>query len=246
MQGLPEEELIDFTPELRTEALEILEDYVWGPFFNPPLHRDNDLGKKGSLWCPGDVGGTNIDGTPVADPTTGIMYITSQKGCSSRVMITGAERETEHPDVIPTGTTLTDFAVGDGNRVNVRGLQIFKPPYSKITAIDMNTGDHLWSKPVGDTPDRVLNHPDLQGLDIPKTGSGRQAAMLATPDILIHSANGSDGTPYVRARDKATGDVLGEVEVPGSIRYGMMTYMHEGVQHLVINQVGGLVALTLP
>jgi quinoprotein glucose dehydrogenase len=246
MQGLPEEELIDFTPELRAEALEVLEDYVWGPFFNPPLHRDNDLGMKASLWCPGDVGGTNIDGTPVADPTTGIMYITSQKGCSSRVMITGAEREAEHPNVVPTGTTLNDFAVGDGNRVNVRGLQIFKPPYSKITAIDMNTGDHLWSKPVGDTPDRVLNHPDLQGLDIPKTGSGRQAAMLATPDILIHSANGSDGTPYVRARNKATGDILGEVEVPGSIRYGMMTYMHEGVQHLVINQVGGLVALTLP
>ena len=109
----------------------------------------------------------------------------------------------------------------------------------------MNTGDHLWSKPVGDTPDRVTNHPALQGLDIPKTGSGRQASMLATPDILIHSANGGDGTPYIRARDKASGDILGEVEVPGSIRYGMMTYMHEGVQHIVINQVGGLVALTL-
>ena len=245
MQGLPEEELIDFTPELRAEALEILEDYVWGPFFNPPLHRDNDLGKKGSLWCPGDVGGTNIDGTPVADPTTGIIYITSQKGCSSRVMITGEEREANYPGVTPTGSTVVAFAVGDGNRVNVRGLQIFRPPYSKITAIDMNTGDHLWSKPVGDTPDRVTNHPALQGLDIPKTGSGRQASMLATPDILIHSANGGDGTPYIRARDKATGDILGEVEVPGSIRYGMMTYMHEGVQHIVINQVGGLVALTL-
>jgi quinoprotein glucose dehydrogenase len=244
MQGLAEDDLIDFTPELRAEALEILDDYVWGPFFNPPLHRDNDLGKTASLWCPGDVGGTNIDGTPAADIETGILYVTSQKGCSSRIMIPGAERDAREP--APTGVTISDYAVGPGSRINVQGLRIFRPPYSKITAIDMNTGEHLWWMPVGDTPNQVLNHPALQGLDIPNTGTGRQAAMLVTPDLLVHSGNGSDGTPYVYAVDKDTGERLAQVEVPGSIRYGMITYMHEGKQHLVVQMPGGLAALTLP
>jgi quinoprotein glucose dehydrogenase len=100
--------------------------------------------------------------------------------------------------------------------------------------------------PVGDTPNQVLNHPALQGLDIPNTGTGRQAAMLVTPDLLVHSGNGSDGTPYVYAVDKATGERLAQVEVPRSIRYGMITYMHEGKQHLVVQMPGGLAALTLP
>ncbi len=244
MQGLSEDDLIDFTPELRQKALEVLDDYVWGPLFTPPLHRDNDLGKKAALWCPGDVGGTNIDGTPAVDPVTGIIYVTSQKGCSSRIMVPGTERDER--EEAPTGVTINDFAVGGaGGGTVVDGLRIFKPPYSKITAIDMNTGEHLWWIPVGETPANVLEHPDLEGMDIPNTGTGRQAAQIVTPNLLLYSGNGSDGTPYVFAVDKATGAELGRVEVPGNIRYGMMTYLHEGAQHVVVQMNGGLAALKL-
>ena len=244
LQGLAEDELIDFTPELRREALAILEDFDYGPFFQPPLHRDNDRGKLGAIWCPGDVGGTNIDGTPAADPETGILYVTSQKGCSSREMVPGHERDARIAQ--PTGTTISDYAVGQGFRPTVQGLPIFKPPYSRITAIDMNTGEHLWWIPVGDTPNRILGHPALEGVEMGNTGSGRQAAQLVTPTLLFYTGNGSDGTPYLYAVNKLSGVRLGQIQLPASGRYGMMTYMHGGRQHVVVQIQGGLVALALP
>jgi quinoprotein glucose dehydrogenase len=247
MQGLSEDDLIDYTPELKAAALEALEPFAWGPFFQPPLHRDNDLGKQAALWCPGDVGGTNIDGTPAFDPESGILYVTSQKGCSTRIMVPGEEADGTRP-YPPTGTTISNFAVGSSMRSpSIRGLPVWKPPYSKITAIDMNTGEHLWWVPVGETPERYQNHPMLEGVEeYPEnTGTGRQAAQLVTPNLLIHTGNASDGTPLLYARDKATGEELARIEVPVNVRYGIMTYMHEGAQHIVLQANNNLTALKL-
>ena len=245
MQGLTEDDLIDFTPELRTAAIDLLEDYHYGPLFTPPLHRDNDIGKTASVWCPGDVGGTNIDGTPAADPETGILYVTSQKGCTSMVMVPGEEVDGEHG--VPTGTTINKYAVGPSNRLGrVRGMPLFKPPYSKITAIDMNTGEHLWWIPVGDTPDLVKNNPALAGIEIPNTGTGRQAAQLVTKTLLMYTGQGSDGTSYLYAVNKATGERLAQVELPGRPRYGLSTFMHNGKQHVVVQIPNMLAAIALP
>ena len=245
MQGMLEDDLMDFTPQLRRMAIAAVADLQLGPLFNPPLHRDNNIGKTAALWCPGDVGGTNIDGTPAADPTTGILYVTSQKGCSARVMVPGHERDAR--EEAPTGKTISDFAVGGfGGTPRVQGLPVWKPPYSKITAIDMNTGEHLWWIPVGDTPDNVANHRLLEGVDLPNTGSGRQASQVVTATLLMYTGNGGDGTPYLYAVNKATGERLGQVELPGNPRYGIMTYMHEGKQHLVIQAPNMLMALRLP
>jgi quinoprotein glucose dehydrogenase len=247
MQGLPEDQLIDFTPELRAQAIaQLNEQFVWGPFFQPPLHRDNDLGKQRALWCPGDVGGTNIDGTPAFDPGTGILYVPSQKGCSTRIMLPGEERDAQVDQ--PAGTTVVAWAAGGSGRggTSVNGLPLYKPPYSKITAIDMKTGEHLWWIPIGETPDRIKNNPALAGIDIGNTGTGRQAAQIVTPTMLLYSGEASDGTPHVFAVDKATGRELGRVEVPSNVRYGMITYMHDGKQYVVIQMNGGLAALALP
>ncbi|MEE8134741.1 MAG: PQQ-binding-like beta-propeller repeat protein [Gemmatimonadales bacterium] len=245
MQGLSEDDIVDFTPELRQMALDALEQYWYGPFFTPPLHRDNDLGKRAALWCPGDVGGTNIDGTPAADPETGILYVTSQKGCSSRIMIPGAERDAREDQ--PTGVTISKFAVGQSaGAPRIQGIPVWKPPYSKITAIDMNTGEHLWWIPVGETPDRIANHQLLGGMDIGNTGSGRQAAQIVTKTLLLYTGNGGDGTPYLFGVNKATGEEIGRVELPANPRYGMMTYMHEGKQHVVIQAPNTLMAVRLP
>ncbi len=244
LQGLTHDDLLDYTPELRQAAIEALDDYIIGPMFTPPLHRDNDLGKVASMWCPGDVGGTNIDGTPAVDPETGILYVTSQKGCGSRIMVPGSERDAREAQ--PTGRTISRFAVGGNAGVRrVQGLPIFKPPYSRITAIDMNTGEHLWWIPVGDTPNAVLEHPALEGVDLPNTGSGRQAPQLVTKALLMYAGEGSDGSSYLFAVDKATGDELGRVQIPVQPRYGMMTYMHEGRQHVVIQAPNTLVAFRL-
>jgi quinoprotein glucose dehydrogenase len=244
MQGLPADQVIDFTPELRAEAMKLLDRFAWGPFFQPPLHRDNDLGKVAALWCPGDVGGTNIDGTPAYDRQTGVLYVPSQKGCSSRIMIPGAERDAQVDQ--PAGTTITEWApAGSPGGTNVNGLPIYKPPYSKITAIDMKTGEHLWWIPIGETPDRIKNNPALAGIDLGNTGTGRQAAQIVTPTMLMYSGEASDGTPFVFAVDKRSGQEVGRVQVPRSIRYGMITYMHEGKQHVVVQMNGGIAALRL-
>ena len=247
IQGLTNDDLIDFTPELRQRMIEILEEYQTGPLFNPPLHQDNDLGKKAALWCPGDIGGVNIDGPAAADPATGILYVTSRKHCSYRIPAPGAIRDALIEQ--PTGTILSQYVVlpGYGAVQGPDGLNMFKPPYSRITAIDMNTGDHLWWIPVGETPDRVKNHPALQGKDIPNTGFGTEVApMVVTKTLLIYAGSGGPGTPYLYAIDKATGKQIGRIEAPAKSSYGMMTYMHDGRQYVMLQTGPKLTAMALP
>jgi quinoprotein glucose dehydrogenase len=220
-------------------------DYEIGPLFNPPLHRDNELGKRGSLWCPGDVGGVNIDGPAAADPASGILYVTSRKGCTSRLIAPGTERD--KIENAQTGTNVAAYAVlrAQGPR-GPADLSLFKPPYSRITAIDMNTGEHLWWIPVGETPDRVKNHPLLTGVDVGETGTGRVATMIVTPTLLIYQGEASDGTPHLYAVDKRTGKQVGTVEVEGVTSYGMMTYVHEGRQYIMLQTGPTLTAVALP
>ncbi len=244
-QGLTHDDLIDYTPELRAAAIEILKDWEIGPLFNPPLHRDNDMGKRGALWCPGDIGGVNIDAPAAADPGTGVLYVPSRRACTTRIIAPGVER-----DAIlnaPTGTTIAEYAVLRG--AGVRGpdnLPLFKPPYSRITAIDMNTGEHLWYVPVGETPARVLNHPDLKGMDIPNTGTGSAPPMTVTKSLLMYASTASDGTPHLFAIDKTTGKQIGKVEMSDRTRYGMMTYVHEGKQYVTLQTGSKLTTLALP
>jgi glucose dehydrogenase len=247
LQGLTEDDLVDFTPELRQQAIAALEGFQIGPLFLPPLHRDNDIGKpKGAYWCPADVGGTNIDGTPAYDPASGVIFIPSQKGCANHLMIPGSEKddgaEVGNEPGQPTGTTVNDWVPGPAaSPGRIQGLSIFKPPYSRITAIDLNTGEHLWWIPLGDTPDNVLEHPAVQG--DPGTGTGRQAAMFATPDMLVYAPAGE---PVLHAVDKRTGEEVGRVDMPHDSRYSMITYMHEGRQYIVLSRGGGSFALALP
>ena len=242
--GMSEDDLIDFTPELRARAVEIMSEYKMGGAFNPPLHRDNDEGYKASIWCPGDNGGVNIYAPPVADPTTGVLYIPSMKDCTSQIIASGEDRDALIDQ--PTGATFSDYAVL--RRATPRGpdgLELFKPPYSTITAIDMNTGEHIWRIPVGETPPNVLNHPDLQDMDIPNTGTGATPPMLVTPSMFVYASTDNEGEPILFALDKLTGEELARIEVPATSRYGMMTYVHEGTQYIVLQTGAKLTAMAL-
>ena len=248
LHGLTVDDLIDFMPELREEALAIVSEYRLGPIFNPPIHAGNPEGLRGSIWCPGELGGTNISGPPAADPETGIIYLVSRTNCGWRTVVPGEERDRLLEQ--PTGTTIADFAVGVGTPSGVpgpQGLPLEKPPYSRITAIDLNTGEHLWWIPNGGTPRFIQEHPALQGVDIPPTGNLNHSAMMVTPSMLLHTAIGDDGqTPFLFALDKATGERLGSLETPGLGMYGMMSYMYEGQQRIVLQTPGRLVSLSLP
>jgi len=245
MQGLTHDDLIDFTPELRAQAIEAIADFKIGPLFNPPLHRDNEEGYTGALWCPGDIGGVNIDGPAAADPANGILFVTSRKGCTSRIIAPAEERDAMLD--LPTGETFADYAALRGAFVRgPQGLPLFKPPFSRITAIDLNTGDHLWYIPVGETPDRIRNHPALEGVDVGDTGSGTVAPMTVTPNLLMYASTMSDDTPALFAVDKMTGEQIGKVEVPATSRYGMMNFMHNGRQYVLLQTGGTLTAMALP
>lgn len=159
-------------------------------------------------------------------------------------MAPGAERDAILEK--PTGVTIADYAVLSG--FGIRGpddLNMFKPPYSRITAIDMNTGEHLWWIPVGETPQIVLDHPDLQDMDIPNTGTGQAAPMTVTSTLLIYAGHSSDGTPHLFAVDKASGEQVGMVEVPATSSYGMMTYVHKGKQYVMLQTGRKLTAMAL-
>ena len=250
MQGLTENDLIDFTPELRAEAVEIIKNYKLGPLFNPPIQVGHPSGLRSFVSCPS--GASNIFGPNSADTGTGILYVASLRGCRAENIVPGSEMD-DPDDIMTTGRTISDWAVANrGDFRGPQGLPIFKPPYSKITAIDMNTGEHLWWIPNGDTPDRIKHHEALQGVDLPQTGVPSHPVTMVTGSLLLH-AEGIAGQPILHAVDKRTGEQLGTVELPAPGQYGMMTFLHEGQQYIVVQVAstserfpGSLAALRLP
>ncbi|NNC63610.1 MAG: PQQ-binding-like beta-propeller repeat protein [Gammaproteobacteria bacterium] len=250
MQGLSEDDLIDFTPALRREAIEIVKDYRIEGLYTPPMQRDHPSGLLAFVNCPSGAGGSNIFGPTSSDPETGVIFVSTLRSCGTAYMVPGTELD-EPDDIMTTGETISPWLVSGRRRLQgPEGLPIFKPPYSSIVAIDMNTGEHLWSVPNGDTPDQIKNHPALEGLDIPNTGRRSHAILLTTSTLLI-TAEGGAGAPLLHAIDKATGERVGSVEMPAQGRYGMMGYLHDGQQYIVVqisspDHPGSLAALRLP
>jgi quinoprotein glucose dehydrogenase len=250
LNGLTVDDLIDWTPELRQQAIAALADWQIGPLYNPPLHRDNDLGKRGAYWCPGGGGGSNITGPAAGDPETGIIFVTSQAACSAVQLLPGEEADLRYMTdngTTTTGVTPARYANGPGAGAprHPSGLPLWKPPYSRITAIDLNSGEILWYIPVGETPDRIKNNPAVTGIDIGNTGTGAMAPMMVTPSMLVYAGEVSDGTPHLFAIDKQTGRELARVQVPATSRYGMMSYVHEGEQYIILQTGSKLTAMNL-
>ena len=247
MQGISEDDLIDFTPELRQEALEVMANYDMGPLFNPPIHDTDPAGKISSAMCPGDGGGANITAPPVADPTSGFLYVSSARACSWQRVIPGEEADARIAE--PTGSTFALYANDRSGRPPrlKSGIPYFKPPYSTITAYDMNTGEIAFQIPTGETPDRIRNSPALEGIDIGDTGTGNQVPMVTTKNLLIYSDLDHDGsTALLYAIDKKTGNELDRVEVPARSRYGMSSWMHDGHQYIILQTGAKLTAMALP
>ena len=240
-QGITEDDLIDYTPELRAKALEQVSRFKLGPLFNPPSLGDAE-GNGVSIHCPGANGGTNIPGGSVVDPETGILYVASTRACSAPVLRPAKE--------LDPNANMTYATQGPGGVGGVDGLPLLKPPYGRITAIDLNTGEHLWWIPNGDTPENVKNHPALQGIDLPRTGKGAHATAMVTKSLLMYG-EGRGGEPLFHAVDKRTGEELATVELPAPTNTAPMTFMHEGKQYIVVaigsgRHPGSLVALRLP
>ncbi len=229
-QGLTDDDLIDFTPELKDEARAIAKQWTIGPMFTPPtLEGTGPADKKGTLYLPGWVGGANWGGAAF-DPETSTLYVPSVTFPWLGALIKGPGRFT----YTQTRKRL-DREPGPGPR----GLPITKPPYGRITAIDLNSGDHRWMAPNGDGP---RDHPALKALNLPPLGQPGRAAPLVTKTLLFvteGSAAGlsippGGGGPRMRAFDKRTGAVVAEIPLPAGATGAPMTYLHEGRQYIVV------------
>ena len=249
IQGISEDDLIDFTPALRTKALELLRGYHLGPLFTPHFHRGNTIAEKGSIICPSATGGTNATGGASLDPESGILYVASVKQCTTHLLVPGSERD-DGSMGRRIGRTISDWVRGTGALPTIEGIPILKPPYGRITAIDMNTGETLWWIPNGDTPDRIKTHPQLQGIDLPRTGQMAHAHPLVTRSLLVYG-EGRGGTARLHAVDKRTGKEVAAIDLPAPTSAQPMSFMHEGKQYILVavadrSLPGSLVALRLP
>jgi len=240
-QGVTEDDLIDFTPELRALALESVEDFrLSESIFTPPSLTEATDGTRGLLSLPSSTGGSNWESSAL-DPETGILYVPSR----TQLQVLSLSKNPES-DI--------DLSQGFGVRApRIQGLEIIKPPYGRITAIDMNSGDHLWMIANADTPDRLTNHPLLEGVDLPRTGIPTRSGILVTGSLLLQAeGTGAAGaSPIFRAIDKQTGEIVGTLDLPLNQTGLPFTYEHDGKQYISIFVGGGgtpaeLVSYALP
>ena len=237
-QGATIDDLVDFTPEIRQMAIDAVDGFRLGPLFTPQSLR-------GTVQRPSAGGGGNWSGAGF-DPDTGLLYVPSVNAFSVR----------HYRDPVPgEGATL---AVIEARGADARpltmpqGLPLFKPPYSRMTAIDLTTGEHAWMQPMG-SGDRIRNHPLLRDLDLPPLGGdSSRAGPLVTKPLLIYAltTGGTTGGPRLVAMDKATGQELASVDLPRGAIGTPMTYLLDGRQYIALT-VGGspvpeLIALALP
>jgi quinoprotein glucose dehydrogenase len=252
-QGFLEQDVLDFTPQLKAEAMKVVSQYKIGPLFTPPIAR-GEGGKIGTLFVPN---GANWPGGSF-DPETGIMYIYSHTLLRVLSMVNDAKRSDMNYISVGGG----DDSGGAG--LTVQGIPIVKPPWGRITAIDLNKGEIVWQVAHGETPDTIKNHPALKGVNIPRTGrtggaggSSGGVGTLVTKTLVIAGEGGVFTTPsgqrgaMLRAYDKATGKEVGEVYMPGAQTGGPMTYMLNDRQYLVVAVSGAvfpseLMAFRLP
>jgi quinoprotein glucose dehydrogenase len=217
---------------------------------------------------PRTSGGANWGGGSL-DQETNYLYLFSSTQVSTRGLvqdpkrsdmdwIEGTATSTSSASASSSGAAATRGEGGEAvGGISVQGLPLVKPPWGRITAIDLNKGEIAWQVPHGDTADNVRNHPLLKGLSIPRTGRPGRLGVLTTKSLVIAGESGFVTTPsgkrgaMLRAYDKATGKEVGAVYLPAPQTGSPMTYVMNGRQYIVVavsgaGYSGELIAFRLP
>jgi quinoprotein glucose dehydrogenase len=260
-QGVTLDDLIDFTPALKAEAVALVAKHQLGPIFTPPALSEA-TGPIGTMMLPSTTGGANWPGASV-DPETGIMYVFSNTNIVSRGLVkpdpkqstmayvSGVARPTAPPAAAPAGDRAAaaprpaEEGEGGGGGLAIQGLPLVKPPYGRITALDLNAGTIVWQIAHGETPDSITNHPALKGLSLPRTGRQGRIGTLVTKTLVIAGEGGFGPTPsgargaMLRAYDKASGREVGAVYLPAPQTGSPMTYEIDGRQYVTVAVSGG-------
>ena len=250
-QGVTLDDLVDFTPEIRAMAVKAVDGFRLGPLYTP-LDRPIEGVTRGTIMRPPTGGATGRGGAAV-DPETGILYIPSRNqaivvGLYTPDPAIGATVAYTHG--APEAEILAGYPAFGVTPQMPQGLPLLKPPYSRITAIDLNNGEHLWWVPTGDG-NRYRNHPRLRHLNLPPLGGDNASnGPLLTKTLLLFclTAGGTDGGPRLVAYDKTNGAELASVDLPSGAIGTPMTYMVDDRQYIALTVGGGprLIAFALP
>jgi quinoprotein glucose dehydrogenase len=271
-QGLSVDDLIDFTPELRAEAVKLVSRYRLGPIFTPPAVSRLE-GPIATLTMGAQAAASNWPGGSY-DPETHTVFVASQTAVATLGLMPAPPGRSDMPyfqGTVLSGARLTGGSGSNASAppappvseqlsasLNVQGLPLIKPPYSRITAIDLDTGTFRWQVPFGATPNNIRNHPALKGLNLPPLGRpGNNSGTLVTRTLLVAGESNFGPTPsgargaMLRAFDKATGREVGAVYLPAPQSGSPMTYVLNGKQYLVVaisgaGHPGELLAFRLP
>jgi quinoprotein glucose dehydrogenase len=254
LQGFVNDDLINFTPELRAEAAKMVSKYKLGPVFTPAVVSKPE-GPYATLAMATAGGGTNWAGGSY-DPETHIAYIPSQRSPTTIGLIPGDPARTDMMFMSGSAAPKTGSGGGGGEGLGpgltVHGLPVVKPPYGSISAIDLDQGQIRWQIANADTPDDIRNNPALKGLDIPRTGRPGVFGVLVTKTLVICGERSAGKSPVMlRAYDKATGKEVGAVPLPAGQTGTPMTYSLNGKQYIALAVAAAgfpaeLVAFKLP
>lgn len=224
-QGFSEDDLLDFTPEIFRQAREIASQYRWGPLYSPPSLQNAPDSTKGTITLPSALGGANWEGGAL-DPETGYLYVPSVTAPSFLSLVPGGR------------SSDMNYIAGGGRGQIAPGVPIVKPPWGRITAIDLSTGDHAWMVPNGDTPPYVAERLKLPAESIPNTGRASRAGLLVTRTLLF-AGEGTNGSGNFWVLNKKSGDRIARLDVPNGTQSGLpMTYLHNGKQYVVFATTG--------
>jgi len=256
-QGVTIDDLIDYTPDLRAQAVKLVSQFKIGPIFTPPV-VSKWPGPLATLMLPDVTGVANWPGGSY-DPETGTFYIFTNTNIAAVGLIPGSERPQKPSDMNYVRGQVVDPANQKAPAVatTVQGLPLVKPPYGRISAIDLHKGEMLWQVAHGETPDNIRNHPALKGVTIPRTGRQGRIGTLVTKSLVIAGEGGVFTLPdgrrgaMLRAYDKRSGQDAGSIYMPAPQTGSPMTYMLNGRQYIVVaissqNFPGELIAFRLP
>ena len=253
--GTSIDDLIDFTPELRAQAVTIASRYKLGPIFTPPVVSKAE-GPIATLSRGATNGGSNWPGGSY-DPETHTVYLASSNAAPAVLGLVQPSKERSDMNWV-AGIAPEAGGGRGGGGLSVQGLSIFKPPYGTISAINLDKGDIAWQVPHGETPDAVRNHEALKGMNIPRTGQpGFIVGTLVTKTLVIAGETQVTTLPtrprgaMLRAYNKTTGAEVGSVLLPAPVSGSPMTYSVNGKQYIVVAVSGGpysgeYIALRLP
>ena len=245
-QGVTHEDLIDFTPDLAARAQAQARRLLLGPIFTPPsLIGTEPDSTRGTLALPGSWGSGNWN-TGAFDPDTGLYYAFSHVVPRVyRLADASSDPEAEMTYYSP-----------NRDAPYLDGIPLIKPPWGRLTAIDLDRGEHRWQVANGGG---IRDHDALRGLDLRPLGVASRPVALVTGSLLFigEGSNVFGGIQTnmwgmtFRAYDKATGSIIWQTELPAGTTGGPMTYLYEGKQFIVVpigatDHPAEWVALTLP